>query len=157
MKKSMRKGRKLKETKVEVKFDERVNVLIEAIDIAAIALDEETEQLMLGKSNELEGFLERKHDADRVVKVTTKQLRDSGFELKPGSLEAEMVERSLERLRNSAIANAEALQGAKNALDHVTSLIKRASAQKGSEGMYNRKAVIVASRETTMLGFGAQI
>jgi hypothetical protein len=67
------------------------------------------------------------------------------------------LEKSLERLQVAAIRNAEYLQGAKNALDHVNSLIRKSASDNGSEGMYNRLARKVDARDKTIVGFGTAV
>lgn len=148
-----RSGKKI----VEPIIDERVRPIIAAIEAAADLFDRESEALEEHGSLALETFFEQKKELDSKIKSATADAMGRGFTLKNGTPEANIVEKSLERLQVSAIRNAEYLQGAKNALDHVNSLIRKSASDNGSEGMYNRLARKVDARDKTIVGFGTAV
>jgi hypothetical protein len=138
-------------------IDERVRPIIAAIEAAADLFDKESEALEVHGSLALETFFEQKKELDSKIKSATVDALGQGFALKNETPEANILEKSLERLQVAAIRNAEYLQGAKNALDHVNSLIRKSASDNGSEGMYNRLARKVDARDKTIVGFGTAV
>lgn len=155
MKKPIKRGGK--KTSSEPVVDDRVKPIIAAIEAAAELFDMESDGLEQGGTLALEGFFEQKRELESKIKLATAEAIDQGLSLKSDTPEAKAVEVALERLRTAANRNAEYLQGAKNALDHVNSLIRRSASDNGSEGMYNRLARKVDARDKTIVGFGAAV
>lgn len=155
MKKPVKKNNK--KSNNEQKLDIRVLPIIEAIESAASIFNEESRLLEENGPIAIEGMYDLKKEAESKIKVATANAVNSGLSLQPDTAEAMAIEGSLEKLRSAAILNAESLQGAKDALDHVNNLIRRSASDNGSEGMYNRHARKVDARDKTMVGFAASI
>lgn len=154
MKKPIKRGGKKTS---ELVLDDRVKPIIAAIEAAADLFDKESDVLEQGGPLALEGFFDQKREMESKIKLATAEAIDHGLSLRSETPEAKAVEVALERLRTAALRNSESLQGAKNALDHVNSLIRRSASDNGSEGMYNRLARKVDARDKTIVGFGASV
>ena len=152
-------GKKAKSPEPDVleEVNPHLVAIIDALRDFVALLDEETAMASSGKIPELANFLQKKKDMDLRLKKVTRAAADNGYHLIPGSSDGARVESELAKLREASVVNAEALQGAKNALDHVHDLMKKASSERGSEGMYGRNASKVAAPDKKMLGFEAQI
>lgn len=138
-------------------LDERVKPIIAAIENATELFDKESDALEKEGSLALENFFEQKKELENKIKNASFTAFDHGFVLKSETPESSAVENAIARLQIAAIRNAEYLQGAKNALEHVSSLIRRSASDNGSEGMYNRLARKIDARDKTIIGFGTAV
>lgn len=136
--------------------DSRVVPVVSVIDAAVAIMKEEASLLAEGRIAAIEPFMERKKDAEAAIMATWRDAVEAGLSVVAGSPEAGAVEAALERLREASVANAEALQGTHDALERVSAVIRKASLENGSEGMYGRNAKMVFARGAGS-GFGAAI
>lgn len=152
-------GKKPNKTEVKVVKEDSPYLLeiISAIHDFTDLLNAETSVASSGQVAGLDAFLPLKKDMDTRLKRVTRAASENGYSLVLGTEDAVKVEKELEKLREASLMNAEALQGAKNALDHIKDLMKKASSERGSEGMYGRNASKVAAPDKKMLGFETQI
>lgn len=152
------KKTKVLSRKAKVKApDERVLPVVDAIRAATSLMAEETELLAAGKTAEVEPLLERKKEAEAAIAAAGKAAVEAGLSIVPGSPEAQAVEAALTDLQAASIANAEALQGARDAVARVSGMIRKVSLEVGSEGMYGRNARPVLASAKHSAAFGTTV
>lgn len=137
--------------------DARVAPIIDAIKEATLVFREENALLEDGVVADLSDFIEKKREAEKGIKKAGVAAQNDGFSLVAGSIEAKEIENALAGMNEEVSRNASYLQGTHAGLSQISKMMKRIVSDKGSEGMYNRRASPIKSSNKMMIGLDASI